>query len=110
MENNKQPHTNRPNQKIVIQQAQQTEKNGLGLTGFILAIISVVTGAIPILGEIIWFLGALFSIIGLFKKPRGFAIAGTIISFIGLIIIVIFFGGLATLFEVGGSNLFNLFN
>lgn len=35
-----------------------------------------------------WFLGILFSFIGLFKKSRGFVVAGCIISVIDLIILV----------------------
>jgi hypothetical protein len=42
----------------------------------------------------VWFLGALFSFIGIFKKPRGLAIAGLVISFIGIIILLAFFGAI----------------
>ncbi|MCC8036776.1 MAG: hypothetical protein LIP02_01360 [Bacteroidales bacterium] len=41
---------------------------------------------------ILWFLGALFSVIGLFKQPRGLAIAGTVISFIGVIVMIALVG------------------
>lgn len=66
------------------------EKNNLGLAGFIMSIIAIVLCWIPILGQILWLLGVVFSAIGIFKKPKGFAIAGLVISFIGLIIIVLF--------------------
>lgn len=42
-------------------------------------------------------LGVILSIIGLFKKPRGLAIAGVIISFLGLILLLLVFAGLAVL-------------
>ena len=77
----------------------ETPKNSLGLAGFILAILGLFVGEIPLIGWLVWFLGALFSVIGLFKKPKGFAIAGTIVSFIGLIAILIIgsiIAGLAT--------------
>lgn len=70
-------------------QASPVQSNSLGLAGFILALVSVFTSWIPGIDFLIWFLGALFSFIGLFRQPRGFAIAGFIISFIGLILIVI---------------------
>lgn len=78
------------------------KKNGLGLTGFILAIIALFVGEIPIIGWVVWLLGAVFSVIGLFKMPRGFAIAGTIISFIGLIMIIVIGGIIASIF---GANM-----
>lgn len=55
-----------------------------------MSIIAIVLCWIPILGQILWLLGVVFSAIGIFKKPKGFAIAGLVISFIGLIIIVLF--------------------
>ncbi|MEX0381403.1 hypothetical protein AB3K25_01500 [Leuconostoc sp. MS02] len=78
------------------------KKNGLGLTGFVLAIIALFVGEIPIIGWVVWLLGAVFSVIGLFKMPRGFAIAGTIISFIGLIMIIVIGGIIASIF---GANM-----
>ncbi|KGL45643.1 hypothetical protein EP56_03805 [Listeriaceae bacterium FSL A5-0209] len=65
-------------------------KNSLGTAGFVLALIGLFTGWIPVLGWIVWILGAVFSIIGLFKKPKGLAIAGTIISAVGVTLLIIF--------------------
>ena len=65
------------------------QKNTIGLVGFIIALIAVFTEWIPVFGWIIWAVGALLSVIGLFKMPRGFAIAGTIISFFILIVLII---------------------
>lgn len=70
------------------------QKNGIGITGFILSIVAIVLCWVPVLGWILWFLGALFSIIGVFKKPKGLAIAGLIISFISIIILIVFMGAL----------------
>ncbi|WP_130847514.1 hypothetical protein [Lactiplantibacillus mudanjiangensis] len=44
---------------------------------------------VPGVNFVVWFLGMLFSFIGLFKQPKGLAIAGFIISFIDIIIIII---------------------
>lgn len=93
-----------PTQTIIIEQ-QAPKKNGIGLAGFILALVALFTDWIPVLGWIVWALGAIFSLVGLFKKPRGFAIAGFIISFIGLIILIAVVGAIGTL--GGAASLFN---
>jgi hypothetical protein len=71
------------------------KKNGIGTAGFILAIIGLVFCWVPVLDYILWFLGFLFSFIGVFKKPRGLSIAGLIISCIGIIIIITVIGAVA---------------
>ena len=73
--------------------------NGIGIAGFVLALIAVFLGWVPVLGWILWFLGALLSFIGVFKQPRGIAIAGLIISFIGIILLLVVFGALAAGFS-----------
>ena len=56
------------------------QMNGLGTAGFV--------GVVPILGWSVWGLGLIFSVVGIFKKPRGLSIAGLAISVIGLILII----------------------
>ncbi|MBQ8065724.1 MAG: zinc ribbon domain-containing protein [Prevotella sp.] len=74
-----------------------SKSNGMGTAGFILALLALLVSWVPVVDIIVWFLGALFSFIGLFKAPRGLAIAGFIISFIGIIILVTVFGTLVGL-------------
>ena len=80
---------------IYVQQPQPTiqisEKshNGVGTAGFVFAILSIFLGWIPVLGYVINFLGFLLSLIGIFKRPRGLAIAGLIISLLDIIIILV---------------------
>lgn len=69
---------------------ESPKSNGVGTAGFVLSIITLFLGWLPVAGWILWFLGALLSFIGIFKAPRGLAIAGLIISLIGVIIIVAF--------------------
>lgn len=69
-------------------QTPQVDKNPIGVAGFILALIGVFVSWVPILGWVVWILGALLSIIGLFKKPKGMATAGVILSFIDLILLL----------------------
>lgn len=71
--------------------------NGIGLAGFILALAALLLSWEARFGALLWLLGAIFSVVGLFREPKGFAIAGTIISFIG-IFIFIFLVGLALIF------------
>ena len=68
------------------------QKNSLGTAGFVLSLVALVVGWFPVVGWIVWFLGAIFSTIGIFRKPRGLAIAGACISFFWLIIFVLIFG------------------
>ena len=78
---------NDPKQTIYVNipdYAGNNNSNGMGIAGFV------------------WLLGAIFSIVGLFKEPRGFAIAGTVISFIDLILLLLVFGaGLSLLGALG---------
>ena len=92
-----QPQPQYPNnqQVSVINNIQQAKSNGLGTAGFVLALIAFLFSWIPGVNWVIWFLGALFSVIGCFKQPRGLAIAGTVISFIDIIILISVIGAIA---------------
>lgn len=57
-------------QQIIINQ-QPARKNGLGTAGFVLAILALVFCWVPFLDFIFWILGAVFSVIGLFKARAG---------------------------------------
>ena len=70
----------------------QKKTNGLGTAGFVLALLSFLFSWAPMVNWILWFLGALFSFIGLFKRPRGLAIAGFVISFINVFILIFLIG------------------
>jgi len=86
-----------PKQTIIINQTEK-KSNGTGTAGFVLALIGLFVSWIPVLGWIIWLLGAILSFVGVFKSPKGMAIAGLIISFIGVIILIIFAGAMAAMF------------
>lgn len=73
---------------INVQAPAQVTRNGIGTAGFVLALIGVFLSWIPIVGWIIWALGALLSVIGVFRKPKGLAIAGVCCSFIDLILLL----------------------
>ncbi len=85
-------------QTIIVNQIEK-KSNGIGTAGFVIAIISLFIGWIPFVGWVIWFLGLIFSFIGLFKSPKGFAIAGLVISLFWIVIFVFLMGmlGLSSL-------------
>ena len=68
------------------------KKNTVGLAGFIVALLALITSSIPYLGGILWLLGLVLSTIGLFKRPRGFAVAGFILSMLVVIVILCILG------------------
>ena len=73
-------------------QIPQGGSNGVGVAGFVLALIALFLSWVPVFGWILWVLGAILSIVGLFRVPRGLAIAGTVISFIDVIILIAVIG------------------
>ena len=62
--------------------------NGLGTAGFVLALIGFFTSWIPGIGWLVWLLGAILSFVGVLKPRKGLAIAGLVISFIDVIILM----------------------
>lgn len=102
-----QPNYQQPPQQVYQQQyyvEQPRKSNGLGVAGFILALIGLLFGWIPFIGWVIWLLGLIFSFIGVFKVPRGLAIAGLVISLLGLLAIVGVTGGFLTVLKEGMAN------
>ena len=81
------------------------QKNGIGLTGFILALACLFTSWAPGLNIVMWILGLVFSAVGVFRKPKGFAIAGLVISMISILIIIL----LAAVIGELASELFDEF-
>jgi Na+-driven multidrug efflux pump len=60
---------------------QPAPSNGLGIAGFVVSLV----GLIPC--GLLCPLGALLSLIAVFRQPRGFAIAGLIIGTLGSIML-----------------------
>ncbi|MCG8508569.1 MAG: DUF4190 domain-containing protein [Rhodospirillales bacterium] len=70
-----------PQTQVVV---QQQPSNGLGTAGFITSIVGWVTCGVlcPI--------GVLLSLLGLFREPRGMAIAGLVVGLLGSIVGIVF--------------------
>jgi hypothetical protein len=95
-----QEHQNPQGQTVIINQTEK-KSNGVGTAGFVLALIAVFLGWVPVLGWIIWLLGLILSFVGVFKQPKGLAIAGLVISLIGIILLITVFGAI-----LGGAAAF----
>lgn len=76
-----------------------SRSNSMGIAGFIIALLGLVFCWIPVVDLILWFLGFLFSLIGLFKAPRGMAIAGLVLSLIIIFIIIVFWSAFVHLVD-----------
>lgn len=108
MEENFSSKTNSDKQTIIIQNdVKQNKSNGIGVAGFVLAILSLFTFFIPFLNFIIWLLGLIFSSAGLYRAskdkdlPKGLSIAGLVLSLIGLLFLLMFIGLAATFLGAG---------
>ena len=75
------PEPPHPQQTVIV---QQPPSNGLGVAGFVTSLVSLLFTC-GFLSPI----SLLLSLIGLTKKPRGFAIAGSLISGLQLLLILI---------------------
>jgi hypothetical protein len=71
-------------QHVIVQQIG-SPSNGLGTAGFVLGLLGFLTSWAGV-GGVIGFFGLIFSFAGLFKSPRGLAIAGLILSLLGIFI------------------------
>ena len=69
-----------------------SRKNGISTAGLVLSIVGLALCWVPIVNVILWFLGFLFSFIGVFKRPKGKAIAGLIISVVSIVAIILVYG------------------
>lgn len=83
------------NAQDVILVREESQKNTAASVGFVCALIGMFLSWVPVLGWVMWITGLVGSIVGLFKEPRGKAIAGLVISFIDLIILVTVVGAIA---------------
>ncbi len=76
------------NTTTVIINDQRSKGNAVGIAGFVLALVALVFSWVPVLNWILWIVGLILSAIGVFKVPRGLAIAGLVISLVSVIIII----------------------
>ena len=78
---------------------KQEPSNGMGISGFIVSLVGLLTCGF------LCPLGLLLSFLGLFKPPRGLAIAGTVIGAVGSAWLVFFgFALVIGLLGLGSTN------
>ena len=88
----------------------------MATAGFVRALLTLFLGWIPLLGWVMWLLGLIFSAIGLGNagkldgEGRGLAIAGLIISFLGIIIKIFLFTVILAALGISTGVMSGLFN
>ena len=73
-----------------VEEGQGKQQNVMGLTGFIVSLVGLILTC-----GILCPVGLILSLIGIFRQPRGFAVAGTVIGAGGSLVAVFFGLGLA---------------
>lgn len=76
----------------------ERKSNGVGTAGFVIALICACLSWLPGVNAILWFIGLMLSFFGMFKRPRGLAIIGFLISILDIIIIVMILGAIGVMF------------
>lgn len=93
-----QPQPVQPTQTVYIQQpAPPRQSNGLGTAGFVLALLGLIFCWVPLVDGVLWLLGFIFSLIAIFRVPRGLAIAGLVLSSVTALILLTFLGFIVSL-------------
>jgi len=93
--------TQHPHQTVIIRRAPS---NGLGVAGFVVSLVGLLSCGL------IAPLGLLLSFIALFKRPRGFAIAGFILGVLGSlwVVVIVLVIGLGTVVAAVGASSFEV--
>lgn len=84
MNNQQNNQTGSRHVQTIIVREQRYKSNGLGTAGFITSLLGLLLSWVPVFGWILWLVGALLSLIGVFKSPKGLAITGLILSLVTL--------------------------
>ena len=105
MSNNNYPPQNYQQPQHVYVQVPEKKSNGMGIAGFVLSLVTILFSWAPGVNWILWLLGLIFSAIGMFRQPKGLAIAGLVISLVGLVIILVVVSVIFTALESAGSIL-----
>lgn len=84
MNNQQNNQTGSRHVQTIFVREQRYKSNGLGTAGFITSLLGLLLSWVPVFGWILWLVGALLSLIGVFKSPKGLAITGLILSLVTL--------------------------
>ncbi len=78
--------------------------NGMATAGFVLALVTLMFFWLPVVGWTTWLLGLVFSAVGLSQAGsrggagRGLAIAGLVISLVGVLLLLLLGAAILALF------------
>lgn len=86
-------HPNQQRQQEIIFR-DRTPSNGVGIAGFVISIVGFFIGWIPVWGWVIWIVGLVLSSVGMYRRPRGLAIAGLVISLVSVLFILFVFSAI----------------
>lgn len=84
-------------QPVVAIPAQPRKSSGMAIAGLIMGIFALVLCWFPVVNWILGLLGLIFSIVGIAKKnggAKGAAIAGLILTILGVVLSVVVFGAI----------------
>ena len=81
-----------PEQIINIVTPQSPDRQGPAIASFVLGVLNLLTWCIPVIGFFMAVAGIITGIFGIKSTKRGFAIAGIVLSTIGMILSLIAFG------------------
>ncbi len=81
-------------------EARGRPRNALGLVGFLISLIGVLGGCVG--AVVVSPVGLVVSLAGLFRRPRGFAMAGVVLGLLGtlwLVLALVLMGGVVMVFS-----------
>lgn len=89
-----------------------TPRNGLGTAGFVLGLVGLVFSFIPLIGVVAWplvIIGLVLSVVGIAKArktraSKGLAIAGTVLSAIGLLVCIVWVAAIGNVADEAQRN------
>ena len=84
-------------QQAYVQQPKE-KSNAICRAGFVLALLGLILCWFPIANVILWLLGLIFSFVGVFKEPRGLAVAGLILTLAAILVLVMIWSVMASIF------------
>ncbi len=100
-----------PTPEIVTPQPVEPDRKGLAIASLVIGIINLLAWCLPICGGPLAIAGIILGIFGLKSSSRGMAIAGLVLSGIGLLLSIINAVAGIALFNSGAlNNFYNYFN
>ena len=87
--------------------AENTNKNGLGVAAFVVALIGFLLTLVPLIrvvGAIICIIGLILAVVGVFKKPRLLSILGILFAIAGCVIYYVKWHQLKVALETAAQN------